>query len=222
MTQQPGQGWPQDDPYASGAQPPAYPQQPQGYPQPGYPQQGYPQPGYPQPGYPQQQPGYAGYAAGGYAPGYGQPLPALANWGKRVGAYLIDGIIASLPVLIAAVYSMATANTVGYDMDGRAVTEPTVAGGLALLVGYAWMLGVQIWNRWVQQGRTGQSIGKKALGIRLVSVQTMAPIGPGMAFVRDLCHFVDGIFYVGYLRPLWDAKKQTFADTILSTLVVEG
>ncbi len=43
-----------------------------------------------------------------------------------------------------------------------------------------------------------------------------------MALVRDLVHIVDGFFYLGYLWPLWDAKKQTFADKILTTLVVKG
>jgi uncharacterized RDD family membrane protein YckC len=43
-----------------------------------------------------------------------------------------------------------------------------------------------------------------------------------MAFVRDLAHFLDGIFYIGYLWPLWDPKRQTFADKVCSTVVLEG
>ena len=46
------------------------------------------------------------------------------------------------------------------------------------------------------------------------------PIGAGMAFARDLAHIVDGFFYLGYLWPLWDAKRQTFADKICSTVVL--
>ncbi len=33
-------------------------------------------------------------------------------------------------------------------------------------------------------------------------------------------HVVDGLFYVGYLWPLWDAERQTFADKIIQTVVV--
>lgn len=40
------------------------------------------------------------------------------------------------------------------------------------------------------------------------------------AFLRDLLHTVDGFFYVGYLWPLWDAERQTFADKIVQTVAV--
>jgi hypothetical protein len=43
-----------------------------------------------------------------------------------------------------------------------------------------------------------------------------------MAFVRDLAHIVDSVIcYVGFLFPLWDAKKQTLADKIVKTVVVD-
>jgi hypothetical protein len=42
-----------------------------------------------------------------------------------------------------------------------------------------------------------------------------------MAFVRDICHFVDAITcLVGFLFPLWDAQRQTLADKIVRTVVV--
>jgi uncharacterized RDD family membrane protein YckC len=61
------------------------------------------------------------------------------------------------------------------------------------------------------------------LGLYLVSEQTGQPIGAGLAFVRELCHIVDGIVcYIGYLFPLWDAKRQTLADKIVSTIVIRA
>ena len=42
------------------------------------------------------------------------------------------------------------------------------------------------------------------------------------AFIRDLVHILDGMAYVGYLWPLWDEKKQTFADKIMRTIVVNA
>jgi RDD family len=37
-----------------------------------------------------------------------------------------------------------------------------------------------------------------------------------MAFVRDICHALDTLtFYIGWLFPLWDPKRQTFADKIM-------
>jgi uncharacterized RDD family membrane protein YckC len=81
-------------------------------------------------------------------------------------------------------------------------------------------LGYSIWNRWIMGGQ-GQSIGKKVVGMRLLSEETGQPIGTLNAFLRDICHFVDSIIcYVGYLFPLWDAKRQTLADKIMRTVVV--
>ncbi len=42
-----------------------------------------------------------------------------------------------------------------------------------------------------------------------------------MAFGRDICHILDSLAcYIGWLFPLWDAKRQTFADKIISTVVI--
>ena len=48
--------------------------------------------------------------------------------------------------------------------------------------------------------------------------QTGRPIGGGLAFGRELAHVLDGFFYIGYLWPLWDAKRQTFADKVCGTV----
>jgi uncharacterized protein DUF2752/RDD family protein len=59
------------------------------------------------------------------------------------------------------------------------------------------------------------------LGLRLVGDKTGEPVGAGLAFARDICHLVDSVIcYVGWLFPLWDAKRQTIADKIVSTVVL--
>ena len=79
------------------------------------------------------------------------------------------------------------------------------------------------YNRWYRAGATGQSLGKSATNARLINEQTGAPIGAGLAFLRDLAHFVDAIIcYVGFLFPLWDSKRQTLADKIVGTVVVRN
>jgi uncharacterized RDD family membrane protein YckC len=177
-----------------------------GYGQPGYGQPGYGQPGYGQPGYGQPGPGpLPGYSGPAY--GYGQPYvappSAYASWIVRVGGYLIDVIPNLVIGIIALTLIAGTKNAgVGYLFD---------------LLSLGWT----IYNRWYLGGTTGQSWGKKAVNIRLVSERTGQPIGPLMAFVRDICHFVDLVICgVGYLFPLWDAKRQTIADKIVSTIVV--
>jgi uncharacterized RDD family membrane protein YckC len=102
-------------------------------------------------------------------------------------------------------------------------TNGRMSLGGALIYGLLGLvsLGLTIYNRWILGGRTGQTWGRRTLNIRMVSEQTGQPIGAGMAFLRDLCHILDSLScYIGWLWPLWDAKRQTFADKIMKTVVV--
>ena len=195
--------------------------------QPGYGQQ---QPPPPPPGtYGQQPPGtyaeqppgtYAQQPPGTYAqqPAYGGERPGyfmgrqLANWLQRAGSYLIDGLIAGIPILLAGLLSGAVS-----DADGN-----TNAGvGLIVFVLYLASLGIVVYNRWILQGRTGQSWGKQVLRLRLVKMADGQPVGPLMAFARDLCHLLDSLAcYIGWLFPLWDSRRQTFADKLINTVVL--
>lgn len=193
--QQPGYGYPQQ---------PQQPQQP-GYGYPQQPAQGVPQ----QQGYPQQQPGY-GYpqapqvpaSAYGYPqqPGYGAQ-PPYANWGQRFLGLLVDMLVFVVPYIVVV------------------VGASTKVWALAI-IGYLAVIGVAIWQL-IREGRTGQTLGKQALGIRLVREIDGQPLGVGMAFVRRLAHFLDSIAcYLGWLWPAWDAKRQTFADKVCSSIVI--
>nr|WP_309233099.1 RDD family protein [Mycolicibacterium sp. CBMA 295] len=77
-----------------------------------------------------------------------------------------------------------------------------------------------VWNFGYRQGTTGQSIGKKAMKFKVISEKTGQPIGFGMSVLRQMAHFLDGIAYIGYLMPLWDNKRQTIADKIMTTVCV--
>ncbi|MFC4054399.1 RDD family protein [Actinomadura syzygii] len=229
--QQPGYG--QQQP-GYGQQPgqPGYGQQPGQ--QPGYGQQPPAQPGYGQPpaqpgyGQPPAQPGY-GQQPPSAQPGYGAPPPAapgyqevhhhhyggggqLAEWGSRAGGYIIDYLIFMAPFWVLYFIGGLLASS---GSGGAAAI-----GILFYLIGFALMIGAGLWICY-QEGTTGQSIGKRQLGIRLVSAQTGQPIGFGMAIARKFAHIADSFLcYIGFLWPLWDERKQTFADKICSTIVV--
>ena len=149
-------------------------------------------------------PAAAGYD---YAGQYAQP--SYANWLYRVGAYLIDDLVALVPLIVVRIVIAVLSAAGSTGSDPIAVVLSTVA----LLASLA----VAIWNLFIRQGRTGQSLGKQALGIRLVSLQTGEPIGALMAFLRQLCHIVDSLAcYIGWLWPIWDSRRQTFADKIVA------
>ena len=137
------------------------------------------------------------YPSAPYPGGAVPTASAYASWIQRVGAYLID----IAPIIIL-------------DIIFRGIT-------VVLIVVIIASIGWTIYNRWYQAGTTGQSLGKKVLNLRLVSEETGQPIGMLMAFVRDICHIIDSIIcYIGYLFPLWDAKRQTIADKIVKTVVI--
>jgi uncharacterized RDD family membrane protein YckC len=193
-------------PPAYGQPPPAYGQPPQqGY---GQPQQGFGQPpAYGQPAY-----GQPAYGAPGMS-----PFGAYAGWGTRLAAYLIDALVA---VGAGIIFIIIGAVILGSSDGGGG----SAVGLLIMLVGYAIILGVQIWNFIIKQGSTGQSIGKGVMAIKVVSMNTGQPLGSGGAFVRWLMHtFIDGaICYLGFLWPLWDDKKQTWGDKVASSVVVQA
>ena len=137
---------------------------------------------------------------------YGMPDPSLqrfgqlATWGPRAGGLLIDQAALIVLAIVA-----------------------TVLGGSSSAVRIVLDLVVIIVSIYlsVQVGQTGQSPGMRVMGLKCISTQTGQPIGGGMGFVRTLAHFVDSIIcYVGWLFPLWDSKRQTLADKMMSTVVV--
>ncbi|MBO2464216.1 RDD family protein [Actinomadura violacea] len=218
--QQPGYGQPPAQP--GYGQPPAQPGYGQPPAQPGYgqppAQPGYGQPPSAQPGYgaPPAPPGPPGPPA---APGYQEvhhhhygSTGQLAEWGSRVGGYIIDYLIFMGPFWVLYL--------LGSLLSSSGSGGGALIGVLFILIGGALMLAGGLWICY-QEGTTGQSIGKRQMGIRLVSAQTGQPIGFGMAFVRKLAHIADSFLcYLGFLWPLWDERKQTFADKIVNTIVV--
>jgi len=196
---------PNNDPYGQ----PQQPQQPYGQqPQQPYGQQPYGQ----QPQQPYGQP-YGGQPYGAPPPPPAYPMPtgaaSYAGWLPRVGAYILDGLVMAPFIILALIFGRST--------DDNGLATVNAAFFIFYLLGFV-ALG---YNRWYLQGKSGQSWGKKALGIRLIGEQTGQPIGGGLAFARDLAHLVDGVICdIGYLFPLWDAKKQTLADKICKTIVV--
>ncbi len=117
----------------------------------GAPHQPYGQPGPPHtvgssyPSFPQSQ--------GPYMP---QGLP-YASWGQRAGAFLLDCLINFGPLWLG----VGVANMIGEGNTGE---------GLALIVSWSGVVAMvaACVVQAIREGRTGQSIGKTALGIRVV------------------------------------------------------
>jgi uncharacterized RDD family membrane protein YckC len=113
-------------------------------------------------------------------------------------------------------------------IDMLACTAPNIIAGAAdpgnetlqavMLVPSILLLG---YNRWYRAGRTGQSWGRQLMGLDLVGAVDVRPVSMLRAFLRDLAHLLDTIpCLVGWLWPLWDGRRQTFADKLSDTVVL--
>lgn len=122
----------------------------------------------------------------------------LASWGTRVIGALID----ALPFLILGI--LFSWNSLLRNLVGLA--------GFAYFYVYLGYL----------DGDTGQTPGKAVMGTRVVNSEGNV-IGSGPGIARKFSHIVDSIICgLGWLLPLVDSSKQTIADKIMTTYVVEG
>ncbi len=141
------------------------------------------------------------------------PRPAstrgLASWVSRAAAWLLDGVVAAAPTVLA----VGVAGATGRRQDGTWF-------GL-VLAGYLATIAVAAWNMGWRQGTTGQSLGKSALGIAVVSAEDGRPIGVGLGLARWLvAGFLGGLCLLDYLWPLWDERNRAWHDMVLDTSVV--
>ncbi len=165
-------------------------------------------------------------------PAWVPPVPVYpyAHWSRRFAAFALDTAPTGLAMIPFWVGYGLFYVQVG-DLTSRGsvpltqalLSEPlrpallwSVTGLVLLLASLGWVG----WNRWSTAGRTGRSWGKRVLRIALVAEVNGQPVGVGNAVLRDLLHLLDGLALVGLLRPLWDRKRQTFADKLMTTVVV--
>lgn len=129
----------------------------------------------------------------------------LASWKIRVCAFLID----VLPGL-AVVATMA--------LVGSAVPLGSTWWWLCVY-GLATGILLTLINRVVWPANRGWSLGRALVGIAVVRSDG-APAGLGRLLLRDLAHLLDTVsVFVGWLWPLWDPRRRTFADMLLGTEV---
>ncbi|MBX6351590.1 MAG: RDD family protein [Clostridia bacterium] len=117
----------------------------------------------------------------------------LAGFWRRFVGLLIDGLIGSF---LSAALGGLTA-------------------GLGTLAGPAyWVVTLALWQ---------QTIGMRAVGVKVVAEDPGGRVGWEVAVVRTLMQIVSGlVFGLGYLWAAWDPLRQTWHDHVARTLVVRA
>lgn len=166
-------------------------------------------------------PGGGGYqppgGGGGYQPGgFGGGAPGqLAEWQDRLMSGVIDFFA---PYLLGYLLQIIGGGLNPFAPDFGVLY---IIGSLLQLGTVAWAL----YNGYLA-GSTGQSIGMKQSGLRLVSEVDGQLIGGNQGLVRNLL-FIPAfcccniLLLVDNLFPLWDPKKQTLRDKIGKSVVIK-
>lgn len=158
---------------------------------------------------------------------YGARPVEYAGWWRRFGAVFLDGLIVGVPTqILHAIFRVTIAPTelrrcpsgVGLCervTPGAELVWSLVSIAIALLVGwfyYAAMI-----------SRTGQTLGKRACGVRVVRAGTGELCSQPRAFGRNFASILSALpCFLGFLWPLWDPHKQSFHDKICDTVVIRA
>lgn len=121
---------------------------------------------------------------------------ARAGFWPRAFADLIDGVVLTIAYLI-------------------------LSGALHASGFFFSLLISAVYFTYLEGGPRGQTLGKSAMHIRVISLTDSQPLGYQRALIRDLARLLSAIpFYLGYLWMLWSPERQTWHDTIGGAVVV--
>jgi len=140
---------------------------------------------------------------------------AKASYGRRVLAWFVDNLC----------IGMISGVTLGIGLALILTDSVTPIGVGLIIISPVAILGFVFWNLVFRQGRTGQTIGKSLMSIKLVSTESGGPVGAGSSFVRGLVAWAlnlvtGGLFsLVDLLFPLFDKNGQRVVDKMLKMQV---
>ncbi|MGZ5116057.1 MAG: RDD family protein [Burkholderiales bacterium] len=128
--------------------------------------------------------------------------------GLRAVATIIDTV---LLLVVGYVLALFTGNTTatGFNLSGGPF--------------FIWLL-IAIGYYTVLEARSGQTLGKRLINLKVVKLEGAAPIDMQAAIVRNVLRLVDGfLFYLIGAIAVWTSdKKQRLGDRVAGTIVVRS
>jgi uncharacterized RDD family membrane protein YckC len=139
--------------------------------------------------------------------------PQFASWGRRAAAGLLDfGLLAALFAAVT-VWSVTTEDPATGEISDNA----------ALAVFFVFFVFPVLYG-WLMIGRWGQTLGKMAVGEKVVRSEGERRVGYARALGRLASVSLLSLFVLplllAFLWPLWDRRKQTLYDKMADTVVV--
>jgi uncharacterized RDD family membrane protein YckC len=123
--------------------------------------------------------------------------PRAGFW-QRFGAAFLDGLVLLIPSIILLVI----------------FKQGAVYQLLSTVMSLAYFT-------YFEGGPSGQTVGKRALGIRVYDLRQGGPIGFGRGLLRQIGKYISAIvILLGYFWMLWDKEKQCWHDKIAGSVVV--
>ncbi|HET7517037.1 MAG TPA: RDD family protein [Actinomycetes bacterium] len=142
-------------------------------------------------------------------------IEAIHVTGRRVVATIVDGLVFGVAYwLLALAFGDIRTEGEAANFVSDLPVWASVAYGL-FVIGYYILL----------EGYLGQTVGKMATGIKVVTEATgQAPPGVAAAAIRTVLRLVDGLFsyLVAFVCVLASAKRQRLGDMAAHTLVVRA
>lgn len=140
---------------------------------------------------------------------YATPAPVADGWPKapvfaRLLAAIIDAVIMQ-PLVVPAVFWL---------MADSARGDPPIGGIVLMVVGGLWMFVYA----YVKDGLKGASLGKRVVGLMVVSLKDNRPAGVGASILRALV--LNFISAIEAIIVLIDPKGQRLGDKVAKTQVV--
>ncbi|MEX2614059.1 MAG: RDD family protein, partial [Gaiellaceae bacterium] len=130
------------------------------------------------------------------------PEVRLAGWGRRAAAVILDWLVLFVVIVGTSVWAFATTNPI--------TDELADAAALLLVLEILFLPSLY---QWLMVGQWGQTLGKMALGERVVRAEDAGRVGYARAAGRVASAWLLGIFVLplllAYLWPLWDKRNQT-------------
>ena len=137
-----------------------------------------------------------------------------ASWSSRAGALLVDVLPGAAVIVTMGLLALAS------PADGWARWAFTGAAAVALFATAV--------NRLMLPATTGWTLGRALCGIAVrhsagsgAGSDAGAAVGIGRLTLRECAHLLDTLaVFVGWLWPLWDRRRRTFADMLARTEVI--